>query len=232
LMGIKLILKARYGKPEKLRVDGTFREVDPSQWPEEMNVITRVGLGSGRKEQRLQNRMTVLEIQKECMLAGLPIVGPSEIYKSIAGVIKDASLGSPADFVIDPDSEEFRQAQEAKGPPPPDPEQQKIEAEMQMQAAKMQGEQQLSAMKLEAMREESAAKGQLAHAQAQQQAQLAEAKAEFEAQLAERKFAAEMAMERQRMQFQAEQAQRDHDRRDYEADAKVSQNRAGGDLDK
>jgi hypothetical protein len=232
LMRIKLKLLARYGKPMKMRVDGTFRDVDPSQWPEEMNVITRVGLGSGRKEQRLQNRMTVLEIQKECMMAGLPIVGPSEIYKSIAGVIKDASLGSPADFVIDPDSEEFRQAQAAKGPPPPDPEQQKVEAEMQMQAAKMQGEQQIAAMKLEAMREESAAKGQLAHAQAQQQAQLAEAKAEFEAQLAERKFAAEMAMEQQRMQFQAEQSRRDHDRRDFEADAKVSQNRAGGSLDK
>ncbi len=242
LMRIKLKLLSRYGKKIKMRVDGTFREVDPSQWPEEMNVITRVGLGSSRKKQRLQNRMTVLEIQKECMMAGLPIVGPSEIYKSIAGVIKDASLGSPADFVIDPDSDEFK-ANQAQKEPQPDPEQMKLQAEMQMQqaklqgdqqmqAAKMQGEQQLSAMKLEALREEAAIKAELTRAQAQEAAQLARDKADFEAQLAQQKFAAEMAMEEQRMAFQAEQSRRDNDRRDFEADAKVSANRAGGDLDK
>jgi hypothetical protein len=33
--------------------------------------------GSGRKDQRVQNRMMLLQIQRECMLGGLPIVGRS-----------------------------------------------------------------------------------------------------------------------------------------------------------
>jgi hypothetical protein len=39
--------------------------------------------------------MTLLQIQRECMLGGLPIVTPENIYKSISGVVRDANLGSP-----------------------------------------------------------------------------------------------------------------------------------------
>ena len=232
LMRKKLKLMARYGQPMQIRVDGEYRQVDPRQWPEEMDVAIRVGLGSGRKDQRLANRMTLLQIQREVMMAGLPIVGPEQIYKSIAGVVKDASLGSPQDFVIDPST--IQPPVDENGQPlpePPSPEEQQLQAEMQMQAAKIQGEQQLAAMKLEGMREEAQLKAQLARDEATAAAELANAKAQAEFDLAQQKFAAELQMERERMAMQAEQSRRDADRRDYEADAKLSNDREGGRLD-
>jgi uncharacterized membrane protein YqiK len=227
LMRLKLKLMTRYGGIQKMRVDGEFREVNPQDWSEDMDVVIRVGLGSGRKEQRLANRMTLLQVQREVMMAGLPIVTPEHIYKSISGLVKDASLGSPNDFVADPSSEEV-QAKMAE-PPPPSPEEQKMQAEMQMQAAKMQGEQQLSAAKmqaeqqtqaakLDAMREEAALKAQLARDVAEQDAQLATQKAMFEAQQATAKFEFEKELAVEKLAFEERRAAREADRRDKETD--------------
>jgi hypothetical protein len=244
LMRIKLKLMVRYGIVQKMRVDGEFRESNPQEWSEDMDLVIRVGLGTGKKDQRLQSRMMLLQIQRECMMAGLPIVGPEEIYKSISGVVKDASLGSPADFVIDPSTIEPELDENGQPvPPPPSPEEQKLQAEMamqqakiqgdqQLQAVKLQGEQQIAGAKLEQMREEAMLKAQLAREQAAAEAQLARDKAEAELQLAQAKFAAEMQMEERRMEVEAERARRDAERRDYETDAKISQNRKGGALDK
>jgi hypothetical protein len=43
----KVGLMRKYGQPFRIRVDGEYREVDPSQWPEDMEVKVKVGLGSG-----------------------------------------------------------------------------------------------------------------------------------------------------------------------------------------
>lgn len=233
LMVKKHGLMRKYGQPFELRVDGEFRQIDPSAWPSEFDVITRVGLGSGKKEQRVANRMLLMQVQRECMAGGLPIVGPEQIYKSGAGLVKDTDLGSVSDFFIDPST--IQPPVDENGqplPPEPSPEEKQMQAELQLQAAKMQGERQIAAMKLEALREEAALKAQLARDEATAAAELAAAKAQAELDLAERKFAMEVRMEQERLTIQAEQSRRDADRRDYEADAKISQNRKGGDLDK
>lgn len=229
LFRLKLKQRKRYGQPVSLRVDGQFKQVDPSQYDEEMDVIIRVGLGSGRKEQRLQYRMQMLDIQERCMMAGLPIVSPEHIYKSISGLVKDANLGSPADFVADPSSPEVKQ--QMAQPKEPSPEEQKAQAEMQLQAAKMQGEQQLQAQKLDAMREEAAVKADLARQVAETDAQLAREKAMFEAQQARDKFEFEKELAVEKLQFEERRAASDAARRDKETDAKVSANRPGGKLD-
>jgi len=232
LMRLKLKLMSRYGKPMKMRVDGTFREVDPSQWPEEMDVITRVGLGSGKKEQRLIYRMQVLQIQRECMMAGLPIVGPEQIYKSISGVVKDSSLGSPADFVIDPSSPEFQQAQANRPPPPPDPHQMKVQGEMQLQQAKIEGEQQIAQARLQHDAAAAEQAQQFAQTKAESDAQLARDKANAELQLAEQKFAVEARIAEHKMMMAEMHHERDQSRLDAANDAKISKDRSGGALDK
>jgi hypothetical protein len=230
LMRLILKLKARYPQPEQLRVDGEFRQIDPSQWPEDMDVTIRVGLGSGRKEQRLQYRTMLLQIQRECMVGGLPIVGPEQIYKSIAGAVKDMNLGSPADFVIDPETLKDPNTGEMP-PPPPSPQEQQMQAEMQMQAAKLQGEQQIQQQKIAAMQEEAALKAQLARDVAEQDAQLAQQKAMFEAQQATAKFEFEKELAMQKLAFEERRSQREAARKDYETESKVSANRPGGKLD-
>ncbi len=223
LMRLKLKLRSRYGGPAKLRVDGEFREIDPSQWPEEMEVVIRVGLGSGKKEQRLQNRMMLLEVQREVMMAGLPIVGPEQVYKSISGVVKDANLGSPADFVIDPSTLPPQE-------PQPSPEEQKVQAEMQMKAAELEAKQAEGQAKLELQSNEAALKMQLAREEAAAKIQLEREKAVAEMQMNEQRLAMELQLAERKMQMQERLAERDAERRDYEADAKIKSNRAGGSL--
>jgi hypothetical protein len=224
LMEVKYQLYRRYSGPIKLRVDGEYRVVDPSQWPEEMDIVIRVGLGTGRKEHRLQNRMMLLQIQREAMMAGLPIVGPEQIYKSVAGVVRDASLGSPADFVIDPSTLPPQE-------PQPSPEEQKLQAETQLQAAKLQGEQQMAQAKLEMQREEAALKLDLAREEAAAQMELQREAKMFEAQLAREEFAFEQQLALEKLAFEERREARDADRRDRESESKISSNRPGGKLD-
>lgn len=169
LMKLKYRLYKQYSKPIQLRVDGQFRVIDPSTWPDDMDIIIRVGLGSGKKEGRLAARMTLLQIQQAVMQGGLSIVGPAQIYKSIAGVVRDASLGSPADYVVDP-------ATQPPQPPQPSPQQMAIQAEIQLAQAKLQSDQQIAAAKLQGEQQIAAAKVQLAQMELQANAELARAK--------------------------------------------------------
>jgi multidrug efflux pump subunit AcrA (membrane-fusion protein) len=174
--------------------------------------------------------MQMLGVQQQVMAAQLPIVSPEHIYKSIAGLVRDANLGSPADYVTDPET--LKDPQTGQMPPqPPSAEEQKAQAELQMQAAKLQGEQQMQAQKLDAMREEAMLKAQLARQVAETEAQLARDKAEFEAQQARDKFEFEKVLAVEKLQFEERRSQADAARRDKETDAKVSANRPGGKLD-
>lgn len=180
LMQLKYQLYRRYSPPIRLRVDGQYRVIDPSQWPDEMDIIIRIGLGTGKKEQKLQSRMLLLQIQREVMMGGLPIVGPEQIYKSIAGVVRDSSLGSPSDFVIDPKTI-------PPAPPQPSPEQMKLMGEQQLAAARLQGEQQVAAAKMQLAMLEANAKADLERAKLEAELQVAREKANIENALAELK---------------------------------------------
>lgn len=189
LMVLKHMLYRRYSPPVQLRVDGEFRQIDPSQWPDEVDTIIRVGLGTGSKDKRLQSRMMLLQIQREVMMGGLPIVQPEQIYKSISGVVRDASLGSPQDFVIDPATIPPQQ-------PQPSPEE-----------MKMQGEMQLAQMKLALQQQEMQAKMQLASQEMQMRGQLEQAKAEHQAALDQQRLQAELAIADIRAQAEIQAAQ-------------------------
>lgn len=216
LMRCKLLLMVRYGGPMALRVDGQYRQIDPSQWPENMGVVIRVGLGSGRKDQRVQNRMTVLQVQREVMLGGLPIVGAEQIYKSMAGLVKDMNLGSPNDFVIDPSTL-----------PPPDPSQQQPDPETQ----KVQGLLQLNAQKLEMQGQKDAAALQLKEQEIAGKQLLQSHNDAAQAALAVRGQDMNQRLAMMKIDLAAHQAHQESLRKQAESDAKVKSLRPGGNLD-
>lgn len=204
----KLRLMIAAGEPLSIRVEGQYRQVQPAEWTGDMDVSVRVGVGSGRKDQRLAYRQELLGIQREGLMAGL--VTPKHVFNNVSAMIRDASLGNPLDYWPDPEAEGYEPVEQ------PDPAAQKLEAEKQIQAAK-----------LEASREENALKLQLQREEAMQKQQLAREEAEFEAQLAVEKMEREYALAGRKMlldtQLAAKQA---------EDAARMSQNRPGGDLDK
>lgn len=212
----KYRLLKQLGEPFDIKVDGKYRKVDPSAWPDDVDVIVRVGLGTGRKDTRLGILNNLLQIQREGFVAGL--VGEEHIFKTVSGIVKDAGLGQPDDYWRKPDPNQ--------GPKPekPDPEMAKVEAEAQMAAAKLQGEQQLAAARLDIMRQEAEVKAQLARDAAAEQAQLARDRADFEARMAMEQADREYELARVQADRNAELAR-------IKADA-LPDNRPGGDLDK
>lgn len=224
LFSKKLKLLKEFGEPFQVNIDGKMVDVDPKAWPGEMDMNVQVGLGTGRKDQRIAYRQMIIAMQAQAVDGGIPIVGPKQLFNSAAGIIADTNLGSVDEYFVDPDSEEGQAlAQQDAGKP--DPEQQKLEADMQAKGAELQMKQQEGALKLQLTQQDAEAKLQLEREKAAQEAQLAQQKFEFEAQLAERKMMFEA-------QLAEQQAARQHEAAMKSAEAKISQNRPGGDLDK
>lgn len=219
------------GDPLMVKLDGEFREARPEAWDGDMPVVVRVGLGSGRKEQRLQYWQLLIQDQMNLSMGGSPLVSPENLYRARDGAIRDMGLGNPNEFYTDPST---------LGPQEPKKDAATIEAEgkVQLEAAKLQGEQQKVAAELTlAQRKQEAAlsieadkaamQAGIAQDKAALEAQLARDKADFEARLAAEKWAFEQEMARQRFEHDREMAQRK-----AAADADLPKNRLGGDLDK
>jgi len=209
-------------------VDGEVVTVDPQAWPDDMQVAVRVGLGTGRKDQRIAYRMQLLEIAQAAVQGGSRIFDDSTLYNNLKGLVADMSLGSARDLLIDPES---------LGPPEekPDPEMAKAQADAMMQAEKLKAQQadaeaknmlalqkqeadlDLARQKLEydlaAAREKSALEADLARDKAETEAQLAIKKIDMEYQLALIRIANEREIA------------------DAQADDEMSDSRPGGALD-
>lgn len=229
----KLRLMKAEGDPIAVKLDGQFKTVDPSLWDDDLGVTINVGLGSGKKETRLVYRRELLDIQKEGLTLGL--CGPEQIYRNAAGMVRDAALGTPTDYFIDPETPEGQQAAQ-QAASRPDPEMAKAQAQAQIQAQKVQGDQQAAQVKLALEQQESEAKMQLMREEAQTKLQLEREKAAAEMALAERQQAFEMQMAERQFALEErkleKQAELDRVRAEQDHEVKMKKYREGGDLDK
>lgn len=233
----KARLLQRYGKPILVPIDGEWKKIDPSQWPEDMMARPRIGLGATRREQRIAARREVIAMQAQALQAGIGIVDDDKFYNSAKGFINEiGGIGEPSEYFNEPPKDE--QGNPIPKPPQPDPamakvqadaqlQQQKQQGEQQMSAVKLQGEQQVAAFKLQAQQQEAAAKLQAMREEAASQQQLAREKAEFEAQLAVEQMNREFALETERMN-----RQHTLDQQRAAREAELSTSRPGGDLSK
>lgn len=240
----KYNLMRQFGKPMELVIDGETRTVDPTKWPEDMNVIARVGLGSGSKEQRLQHRMVLLQVAQQAAMGGSRVFSDENLYNNIKGLIADSNLGSVRDLATDP-------ATLGDAPEKPDPAMLKAQADSMIAAQKLEQDkadaqakhmlsaeqmqvdaqlkQEQQAADLQATREQAAAKIQLMREEAAAKIQLDRERAAAEADLAIRQQNFEMDMAREQMALQREQAAHQAQMNEQSA---VEKKRPGGDLDK
>lgn len=216
----KYRLMRKEGEPFRVKVDGNYKLVDPSQWPEDVNLVIKVGLGSNSKDKRIQYRMAMSQPLTMAMEQGL--AGPEHVFKWFDGMARDTGLGQGDDFVYDPDAPpeigpDGQPVQKQEKPDPAAMEAQAKRAEMQakwqLEQAKAQAGAELDRMKAEADIETTRAK----HAM---DMQVAREKAALEAELARERAAAEIRLARERQA--AEVAMK----------AELTSNRMGGDLDK
>ena len=221
LFSKKYRLMKSEGQPIKVKVDGRYSVVDPASWPDEMNVMVRVGLGSGSKDKRIQYRMSLLQPMAEGLGQGL--VSKKNAFNLIDGLARDMGIGQGDDYWIDPDSDEAQQ-QAAEQGNKPDPAMQaemaKLDLERQKTGAQLQLQQQTSEAQVQAMREKHALEMEQKREAAALEAQLAREKADREAELEIYRINKESEI----AAFQAHMT--------AQSNVEISRNRPGGDLDK
>ena len=162
-------------EPFTIKVDGKFREVDPSSWPEDMHVVVRVGLGSNSKDKRLQARYAMLEPLRYALEGGL--ASHEHAFNWADGVMRDAGIGKGDDIMFDPNDEEYQQRKAQEGPDV-DPAVMEVQEKMAMQREQAMFDAEIKTFELQSRMELEAAKinGQL---------DIAAFKTRVEAQLAE-----------------------------------------------
>lgn len=194
-----------------------WAECDPTKWPDDMHLVTNVALGTGNKQQEMQNLMLIGQAQEKLILAqGGPngdLVKPAHIANTARKLVEAAGFKGSSAFLASP--KEIEQAQANPKPPPPNPEMQKVQmqaeakkAELAMQAqhdqAKLQQESQMAQMRLQAdialKREAAQADMQIKREQAQLDMQLAREKATLDAELKRQELSAEALLEKYRIE--------------------------------
>lgn len=233
LMLKKYRLMRLHAEPFQMMFGGEMITVKPAEWPESMDIRARVGLGSGRKEQRLAYRMELLNIQKEALATKSSLVDEQKIYNNLEGVVADAGLGDVDDYFNDPAAMPPREEQ-------PDPAMLEAQAKAQIEAEKLKTEQekiQIDAMLKERQQQNDAAIAQQKNEQDMQikaesaalDAQLKRDRAIEEASLAREKFEFEKELARERQAFEMRMATQKASVTTTEG-ATIPANRPGGDL--
>ena len=205
LMAKKYRLMRREGDPFKIKVDGQYKQADPSQWPEDVNLAIRVGLGTGNKDKRVQARMAMVPILQEGTAIGE--VSPKQRFNFIDGLVRDLGIGKGPDFWKDPDAPP--EIDPATGQPKveaekPDPEMEAAKAEQAREDAKFQAEQQRAQQQIDMEQQKAAAQLQITQANNEANVQAMREKHAMDMEQAREKAALEAQLARDKADAEAQ----------------------------
>jgi hypothetical protein len=85
-----------------IRLMGNFVRVDPSTWPEEMDVTINVGLGTGNKIQQAANLQQLTQYMQLGQRAGM--VSPNNMYEAARTAVDTLGFVTPELYFTDPAS--------------------------------------------------------------------------------------------------------------------------------
>jgi hypothetical protein len=166
----KVGLMRRYAQPFQIRVDGQYRQIDPSQWPEDLEVQVVVGLGSGTKQDRVMGLQTIGQVQSMLKMAGSQIATDDNVYNACTGLARALGL-QPNDYFTEPPKDE--QGNPIPQQQPPDPKVQALMAQVQVKQQAIEAQQQADAAKLQQMMAQHADETQIELLKQHQEAAIA-----------------------------------------------------------
>ncbi|HEU4636059.1 MAG TPA: hypothetical protein VFS41_07775 [Edaphobacter sp.] len=164
-------------RDEQVKVNGRWLRVNPREWADRYETAVNVGTGTTNKRQKLQNAMTLLQVQREAAPEGLAT--PENVFEALSLMVEAMGYRDANRFFTSPQNAAPKQ----EGPP----------IELQLEQMKQQGAQQLAQVKAQADIEVERMKQQYQAEDAQLQKQL-------EAERDRQKLEADMAL----AQFKAE----------------------------
>jgi hypothetical protein len=80
------VIRKNGSKPETLRLREKWVQIDPRQWKSRDDMSITVGLGSGGKQEQLNNQMLLIQSQDQAAAIGM--VRPKHFYQSAKDLIK------------------------------------------------------------------------------------------------------------------------------------------------
>lgn len=197
----------RRGNIRKLefKVRGKWMEQDPLTWPARKAMSISVGTGNGDKVEKRQTLNAIAQIQREMIAAGSSMVGDQQIYDTFDRLVKLGGYSSGSQFILDPRSPEFQQAEANKPAPPPDPnlvlaEAEATKARAQAEKATAEGQYKMAQIALEAQESRQAHELRMAELQLEETKVAAKIQVESEKQdLAELAQAEDEAFRRDKL---------------------------------
>lgn len=173
-----------------VRLKGKPMMIDPRQWNIDMDVSLEVGLGAGSRERDLMALTAVEQTQSALALQGphLGIVTPDNLYETAVQKAAAAGMKTPSRFFTKP-----QEGTPLVPPQGPDPEMVKLQAQMQLEEAKMM-----------AQRDKETAQGEADVVVAQQKAMLDREAQEREAMMKREEIASRERIELAKLAQQRE----------------------------
>lgn len=177
----KLRLMTQHMPPHKFRTDGKVVDMQPQDWPTDLRLAVRVGLGSGNKDRKIQDLMLLKQTQGEAIQIDPRLVTPDKAFETAKLMTSILGLGPATQYFNDPSTL-----------PPEEPQQDPKVIEAQMKAQQDQAS-------LQAKMQQHQADMQFKMWSKQLDIELERATTIQEAQLAYDKLTAEIDLERQKM---------------------------------
>lgn len=199
-------------KPEVIRLNNKFVEMDPKDWNAEMDASIDVGLGAGSRDRDMAALMQVLGIQKEVIAQygpDNPLCGVKEFQNTLTKLVETAGLRNGEMYfrTVTPDElKAFMEKQAAKPDPKAEAIKQKAQADQQMAQQKLQADMQAQQAKAQQDAQASQAKAvqdlQVKQAQMQADKELREQELAGKQALAREEMLARMNLEREKMNME------------------------------
>jgi hypothetical protein len=177
---VHYLVRTTLTKPDIIRLRNKWVEVDPREWKARKDLSISVGLGAGNKDQQLAHLMSIINMQKEAIGAGL--TSPEKIYNALAKLTQNAGFKNPEEFWVNPANMPEQEGQQQQ---PSEAEimiQGQLQIEQQKADAQMMQEQERSKNDIIIEREKIVAQAELERFKAQLKAETDLAIAQIKAQ--------------------------------------------------
>lgn len=203
------VIRKHATKKDVVELRKQWVEVNPRGWKTRDDMTVKVGLGSGTKQERAGHLTILMNMQKEALAGGLPIVSPKNIYNAAKEFCKVIDLKDVDQYMTDPQSQEGQQMAQAAAQKP-DPKMQELQMKAALEETSDQRKAQIEEVQARADIATQDKKTQAEMVQQERDFQLKRELALFEAQLGQQKFEAEEARKEREHQQKMELARETH----------------------
>jgi hypothetical protein len=110
------LMRTEMGGPVGAKIRGKWQQTDSSQWSERVNLSVLMGLTTTEKMSRVNALSQVLMQQAQIMQMGGGgiLVDNGRLYSAMSDWCRASDLANPDQYLIDPNSDQARQAKQAK----------------------------------------------------------------------------------------------------------------------